>query len=284
MVTTIFITGSTGGIGNAIARRFAKPNTRLILHSHQKPAHPNTPALSEWPTLRADFADPNAAEMLYQQLFELTDHVDIFVNAAGLDLMKPDIAEQSFGQKLLTILQTDVCTPIMLGKKIGKRMQERGQGVLFFFGWAGVDYGWPGETAQLYGAAKGALLGFCRSLSEDLATHTRCGEGLASVSAPHHSLHSLSTHSISNQSNVASPNVLVRCLSLGWIKTRWGEKLSAELEQHYASDSRRNRWGTAEEVAAAVEFLTSEESRYLDGIGLRLDGEKRSRASENVGA
>jgi NAD(P)-dependent dehydrogenase (short-subunit alcohol dehydrogenase family) len=67
---------------------------------------------------------------------------------------------------------------------------------------------------------------------------------------------------------------LIRCLSLGWIKTRWGEKLSEELMRRYAADSRRNRWGTPEEVAAVIEFLATEESAYLDGIGLRLDGEK----------
>jgi NAD(P)-dependent dehydrogenase (short-subunit alcohol dehydrogenase family) len=68
---------------------------------------------------------------------------------------------------------------------------------------------------------------------------------------------------------------LVRCLSLGWIKTRWGEKLSDELSRRYAAGVRRNRWGTPEEVAAVIEFLTSKESQYIDGIGLRLDGEKK---------
>lgn len=223
--STILITGSTGGIGSAVAKRFATAGAKLILHTRQM----------------ADFSQPDAAEKLYQHVFEQTDHVDVLVNAAGLDLMAHSIAPLPFEQKLQQILQTDVFTPIQLSRMIGKRMQERKQGTIFFLGWNGVDYGWQGETAQLYGAAKGALLGFSRSLSEDLA-----------------------------------PDVLVRCLSLGWIKTRWGDKLSAEHEQRYAADSRRNRWGTPEEVAAVIEFLANEESKYIDGIGLRLDGEKSS--------
>ena len=243
---TIFITGASGGIGFATAKRFAAAGTELILHVHR-----NISAISELrDTIRSqgrkaeivstDFSQPDAAETLYRNVFDLTDHIDVLINAAGLDLMLPAIASQPFEQKLQQILQTDVFTPIQLSRLVGKRMQQQKRGTIFFFGWNGVDYGWRGETAQLYGAAKGALLGFSRSLAEDIA-----------------------------------PDVLVRCLSLGWIKTRWGDKLSEELERRYATDSRRNRWGTPEEVAAVIEFLASEESKYVDGIGLRLDGEKR---------
>ena len=244
---TILITGASGGIGFATAQRFVSAGASVILHAHR-----NISAIRALRTtiqsqngkaevVSGDFSRSDVAEALYQQVFGLTDHIDVLVNAAGLDLMLPTMASLPFEQKLQQILQTDVFTPIQLSRMVGKRMQERRRGTIFFLGWNGVDYGWRGETAQLYGAAKGALLGFSRSLAEDLA-----------------------------------PDVLVRCLSLGWIKTRWGEKLSAELERHYAADSRRNRWGTPEEVAAVIEFLASEESKYIDGIGLRLDGEKRS--------
>jgi len=244
---TILITGSSGGIGFAAAKRFAAAGGSVILHANQ-----NIAAVSKLrekiqrqggkaEIIPTDFSQPHAAETIYQRVCALTDHIDVLVNAAGLDLMSPTAASLPFEQKLHQIWQTDVSTPIQLSRIIGKRMQERGRGTIFFFGWSGVDYGWRGEAAQLYGLAKGALLGFSRSLAEDLA-----------------------------------PDVLVRCLSLGWIKTRWGEKLSEEVERHYAADSRRNRWGTPEEVAAVLEFLASEEAKYVDGIGLRLDGEKRS--------
>ena len=242
---TVLITGASGGIGSATAKRFASAGAEIILHAHQ-----NMTAVNELRTIiqnqggqaeivSADFTQADGAKHLYQHVFELTDHIDVLVNAAGLDLMLPATASLPFEQKLQQIWQTDVFTPIQLSRMIGKRMQERKRGTIFFLGWHGVDYGWHGDTAQLYGTAKGALLGFSRSLAEDLA-----------------------------------PDVLVRCLSLGWIKTRWGEKLSEEVERRYAADSRRNRWGTPEEVAAIIEFLSSEESQYIDGIGLRLDGEK----------
>ena len=243
---TVFITGASGGIGLATAKRFASSGAELILHVHQ-----NISAVNELremiqyqrgkvEVISVDFLQSDAAEKLCRHVFDLTDRVDVLVNAAGLDLMLPSMASMPFDQKLQQILQADVFTPLHLSRLIGKRMQQQKRGTIFFLGWNGVNYGWQGDTAQLYGAVKGALLGFSRSLAEDLA-----------------------------------PDVLVRCLSLGWIKTRWGEKLSEELERYYAADSRRNRWGTPEEVAAVIEFLSSKESEYINGIGLCLDGEKK---------
>ena len=245
-LSTILITGASGGIGSATAKRLAGPNSKIILHANHNIAAVNKlretiqrqGGIAE--IVSVDFSQGDAAEKLCRRVFELTDQIDILVNAAGLDLMLPDLSAMPFEKKLSQILQTDVFTPILLSRMVGKKMQGRKRGTIFFFGWSGVDYGWPGESAQLYATAKGALLGFSRSLAEDLA-----------------------------------PDVLVRCLSLGWIKTHWGEQLSEEVERRYAADSRRNRWGTPEEVAAVIEFLSSEESHYIDALGLRLDGEKK---------
>ncbi|MDR0327998.1 MAG: SDR family oxidoreductase [Planctomycetaceae bacterium] len=247
MPTTVLITGASGGIGAATAERFAAAGTEIVLHTYKNVAAVENLRQTVYnrggkaEIVTADFSQSDAAEQFCRSVFDITSRVDVLVHAAGLDLMEPSVASLPFEQKLQKMLQTDVFTPIMLSRMVGERMRTQGSGTIVFLGWNGVEYGWRGETAQLYGTAKGALLGFCRSLAEDLA-----------------------------------PDVLVRCLSLGWIKTRWGEKLSDELSQRYAAGVRRNRWGTPEEVAAVIEFLASKESYYIDGIGLRLDGEKKS--------
>ncbi|MDR0521758.1 MAG: SDR family oxidoreductase [Planctomycetaceae bacterium] len=248
---TILITGASGGIGSAAAKKLASPRRHLILHANRHSQFVEDLCR----TIRlqggnaditaADFSCEDAADKLLQNISELTDHTDILVNAAGLDLMSPDMTGQSFEHKLRKIFQVDVFTPIRLSKQIGAKMKTQKGGTIFFFGWNGVQHGWSGETAQLYGTAKGALIGFCRSLAEEL-----------------------------------SPEVLIRCLSLGWIQTRWGDSLrqsagNASTAQRYAADSLQNRWGTPEDVAAAIEFLSQKSSAFIDGVGLPVDGGKR---------
>ncbi|GHT17145.1 3-oxoacyl-ACP reductase [Planctomycetales bacterium] len=243
---TVLITGASGGIGRAAARKFAESGAAVLLHAHKNIA--SVSALQqeiqnnggEADVLTADFTDQDSAETLVRQVFDRFDHLDILVNAAGLDLMSDAVKQESFEKKLQLLFQTDCLTPIRLSRLIGKRMSDRQQGTIFFLGWNGVQHGWQGETAQLYGAAKGALLGFSRSLAETL-----------------------------------SPDVRVCCLSLGWIKTAWGKKLSGEIERRYASDSLQNRWGTPEDVAETIMFLSGKSSGFVDAIGLPIDGGKR---------
>ncbi|MDR3183073.1 MAG: SDR family oxidoreductase, partial [Planctomycetaceae bacterium] len=199
----------------------------------------------------ADFSHPRSADNLYRQVCKRVERIDGLVNAAGADLMSPSVRSMSFEEKLRLLWQIDVAVPVQLsrmiarqngGKNAGKNTNTCGSSkrtLIVFFSWSGADYGWQGEAAELYGTAKGALQGFSRSFAQTV-----------------------------------SPDVRVCCLSLGWIKTRWGESLPLDKEKHYAADSLLNRWGTPEEIAATVRFLADDASSLLDGCRLYLDGGK----------
>ncbi len=243
---TVVVTGASGGIGRQTALRFAQSGARVIVH-----ANTNVESVAELvreihafggqaDMLQADFSSPSETQRFVLAVYNLCASVDVWVNAAGLDLMMPEISSESFCKKMRQIFEVDVFAAVQMSRDVGFRMLEKKSGTIVFFSWNGVHFGWNSESAQLYGAAKGALLGFSRSLAEQLA-----------------------------------PSVQVRCLSLGWIRTRWGQRTSEKWESAVCSDSLQNRWGTPEEIADFVLYLSSDMSRFVDGIDVRLDGGKR---------
>jgi 3-oxoacyl-[acyl-carrier protein] reductase len=242
----VVITGASGGIGQAAARRFAQSGASVFLHAHR-----NIQIIEQLrqeilqyggrcECFQADFSKPAEPERFVQSVFGKTKRIDIWVNGAGVDLMIPSLAKFTFEKKMQKIFQVDVFALTQMSIKVGKLMKEQGGGIIFFFSWNGVDYGWKGETALLYGAAKGAIQGFSRSFAETFA-----------------------------------PCVRTCCLSLGWIKTRWGQRTSDDFIRQGNSDSLMNRWGTSAEVAETILFLSGDAAGFVDGLDFRLDGRKR---------
>lgn len=84
------ITGSTGGLGTAIARRMAGEGYRLILHYHQQPEKAKELAASlpvngaPHIPVTADLRSEPQIEQMMQQIQEQTGHLDVLINNAGI--------------------------------------------------------------------------------------------------------------------------------------------------------------------------------------------------------
>ncbi len=225
------ITGASGGIGKATADILEQAGVSVLRHAHRTVGKN---------FLNADFSTPGESDRFVDAVFERLPKIDLWVNAAGVDLMSAELKHLSFDERLRRLMEVDVFATLSLSRRVGQRMKEQGGGTLVFFSWDGVADGLAGETAQLYGAAKGAVLGFCRSLAATLA-----------------------------------PEVRVRCLSLGWIRTRWGDQASETFRRFGAEQSLLGRWGEPEDVAETVLWLVSPSADFVDGIDLRLNGGKK---------
>ena len=236
------VTGSSGGIGRAIATEFAAAGCSLILHGNSACEAVNEFADSlraqggQSEVLLCDFSDKHQLSEFPQRAWD-TVPIDIWVNNAGADVLTGSAAELSFDQKLELLWQVDVNASIQLSREIGDRMRQRGSGVLLNIGWDQSELGMEGDSGEMFAASKGAITCFTRSLAKSLA-----------------------------------PQVRVNCIAPGWIKTAWGESASDYWQQRAEQESLVGRWGTPEDVAKAALFLASPMADFITGHVLPVNG------------
>lgn len=244
----VVVTGAGSGIGRATALELARAGANVIVHTRRSQDAVQRVAdeiggqgrHAHW--LLADLADPREQDRLAQEAWSWRGGVDVWINNAGADVLTADAASWPYEQKLETVWRVDVVATIRLTREIGARMQTRGQGTIVNVGWDQAAQGMAGDSGEIFAAAKGAVMSFTKSAALSLAPHVR-----------------------------------VNCVAPGWIKTAWGENASAEWQDRARRESQLGRWGTPEDVAKAIRFLASNQSGFVDGQVLNVNGGYRPR-------
>jgi 2-amino-4-hydroxy-6-hydroxymethyldihydropteridine diphosphokinase len=243
------VTGSTSGIGRAIALELAAGGADVLLHGrHSREAAETVAQQVERAGVRsglflADLSGPEACRTLADDAWNAflrgdgRAGLDILINNAGADTLTNEAAKWPFERKLDQLLAVDVRATMLLSREIGRRMKAAGSGVILNMGWDQAETGMEGDSGELFAAAKGAVMAFSHSLALSLA-----------------------------------PEVRVHCLAPGWIKTAWGEKASATWQERVLRETPLKRWGRPEDVAAAARWLVSPAASYLTGQIIRVDG------------
>jgi 3-oxoacyl-[acyl-carrier protein] reductase len=233
------VTGSTRGIGQAIALALAQAGADVIVHGRSDTAEAvdAITKLGHRSTgLQADLRNLAACDRLVDEAWEKFGGIDVWVNNAGADILTGDAAHWAFGKKLEVLFEVDVRATIHLSRAVGERMLASG-GSIINIGWDQADTGMAGDTGQLFAVSKGAVMAFSKSLAVTLA-----------------------------------PKVRVNCIAPGWIKTAWGETASAVWQERVKRDTPLQRWGTPEDVAAAAVWLASPAASFITGQVIRVNG------------
>jgi len=241
------VTGASGGIGRAIALEFAAAGADVVVHGRRKDAAEAVAAEVTALGRRAkvilrDLADAVSHEQLVHEAWTWQSGVQVWVNCAGADVLTGDAAHWSFERKLAELWKVDVLATVALSRLVGERMRDsaaRGSkaGVILNIGWDQATHGMAGESGQMFGCIKGAVMSFTQSLAQSLAPHVR-----------------------------------VNCLAPGWIKTSWGEKASDYWQERAKNESLVGRWGTPEDVARAARFLASPAGEFIAGQIVNVNG------------
>jgi 3-oxoacyl-[acyl-carrier protein] reductase len=236
------VTGSSSGIGRAIALELARAGADVLVHARQNRAGAEEVAAEirtvgrKAQVMLADLATPAEQDRFIEEAWSWRS-IDAWVNNAGADVLTGPAASWQFEEKLAALWQVDVVATLRLSRAIGRRMKERGQGVILNMGWDQAATGMGDDSGELFGSTKGAVMAATLSLAQSLA-----------------------------------PEVRVNCLAPGWIRTDWGGSASKYWDERAKHDSLACRWGEPEDVAQVACFLVSPAAAFVNGQVFPING------------
>jgi 3-oxoacyl-[acyl-carrier protein] reductase len=239
---TALVTGSTRGIGRAVALELARAGATVAVHGRSAAGAAEVAGLlaangGHAGTFLADLAADGGAGGLAADVTAALPTLDTVVLVAGVDVLTGAAAHWPFEQKLDALLRVDVASAMHLARALGAWMRDRAGGTIVTIGWDQAETGMEGDSGQLFAATKGAVMAFTRSLAKSLA-----------------------------------PRVRVNCVAPGWIKTAWGEHASEAWQRRAVRESMLGRWGTPEDIAAAVRWLVSPDAAFVTGQVVNVNG------------
>ena len=236
------ITGSTRGIGKAIAIKYASLGCNIVINYRSEKDEVNARELSDeigklgvdTLIVKANIGDFEEAKNLVEKAKEKFGKVDILVNNAGItkDNLILRMNESDFDNVINVNLKGSfnclkAVTPIMLKQKHGK--------IINMASVVGV-IGNPGQVN--YCASKAGVIGMTKSLAKELG----------------------------------GKNINVNAIAPGFIDTDMTRVLSEDQKKNILSQVPLKRLGLVSDIANVAAFLASEDSDYITGQVIHVDG------------
>jgi 3-oxoacyl-[acyl-carrier protein] reductase len=234
------ITGSSRGIGAAIATSFAAQGARVIINHRNSPegAHEVAAAIKarggQAKVIQADVSQSDEAQRIVKETIDTYGQIDILVNNAGTTRDKLIMTMKDDDWDV--VLQTNLSSVYHCSKAVIRPMMKKRQGrIINITSVVGLS-GQAGQTN--YAASKAGIIGFTKALARE----------------------------------VGSRNITVNAVAPGFIPTALTEVLPDEQVQATINHTPLGRLGSVEDVAAATLFLASDEAAFITGQVLVVDG------------
>lgn len=230
------VTGASGGIGAAVARTLHAQGALVGLHGTrvEKLEELASELGERAKVLPANLSSRAEVKELAAKAEAELEGVDILVNNAGItrDGLFVRMSEEDWD----TVLEVNLGSVFLLTRALTHAMMRRRWGrIINVTSVVGVT-GNPGQTN--YAASKAGLIGFSKSLAQEIATR----------------------------------NVTVNCVAPGFIETAMTDKLNEKQREAIMGAIPMKRMGTGAEIASAVVYLASDEAGYVTGQTIHVNG------------
>ncbi len=236
------ITGSSRGIGRAIAVAYAQEGAKIVVNFSSDAAAASDVVRTierlggEALALQADVASGTEVQRLFAGTISKYGRLDILVNNAGLT--RPALLLQMNEEEWDRVLDVHLKGAFLCSQAAARQMKTQGGGrIINVTSVAGL----MGTVGQInYSAAKGGIVSLTKSTARELARY----------------------------------NICANAISLGIVNTEMTAKIRTDdkLRSLYLSRILLKRFAEADEIAPAFLFLASDDSRYITGQVLCVDG------------
>ncbi len=232
------ITGSGRGLGAATALRMAQEGANVMINDLQLEAAQTTAKAVEALGVKAmvsqhDVSDHKQAQALVDETIKKFGRVDILVNNAGIT--RDSMLHKLTEEKWDEVIRVNLKGPFNMGQACAKAMMPNNYGKIVNL----ASIAWLGNVGQTnYSASKAGVVGMTRTWALELARY----------------------------------QINVNAVAPGFIDTQMTQAIPAEIKEKFMQKIPLKRFGKPEDIAAMVTFLCSDESNYLSGQCIQVDG------------
>lgn len=231
------ITGCNRGIGRAIMEAFLKEGAKVIACSRRV----DDALLAEYNLLGGeiipiamDLSDEDSIKNGMKEVQALKIPIDILVNNAGIAKFRPFVMSKIDDFK--EMMQVNVYAPALISQYVVKNMLKQKKGsIINFSSISGLDAN-AGNAA--YGVSKAGIASLTRTMSRELA----------------------------------KANIRVNAIAPGFVETDMNKQIDEDYMNSMKQQISLGRIAYPEEVASLAVFLASDESSYMTGQVIRIDG------------
>ena len=235
-----FVTGATRGIGREIAITLAKNGYNLAINYRNKniDLEETIEQIKKYNVeclpVKGDISNFEDCEIMINEIIKKFEKIDVLVNNAGItkDGLLMRMKKEDFEQ----VINVNLVGTFQITKQVLPYMLKQRNGRIINLSCVVGITGNAGQTN--YSASKAGIIGFTKSLAKE----------------------------------VASRNILVNAVAPGFIETQMTGVLKDDIKEQINKTIPLRRMGKTQDVANVVKFLASEDSSYITGQVIQVDG------------